>query len=267
MGANQKKISSSIFDLITSLNNRSESEHIHIEGLKINTIIIDDDYNLNQYYDKILAPNFDYSFSFNSIEAFLNTNQSQFNLIKNNIIEPLINGHKFNNEYSSFSTHKTVSFLIIKTKNIVNFMLKNSSVENYIINCFNQRRAISNIKLYTNNIDSFAEPENKHNNFSQIFEQINKNLSKEDFNVKTLSLKTGYSQRQLSRIISAEKNMTPAKYILELRLKKAHELLSSSNGLKIKEVKYSIGINSSSYFSKKFKDRFGYMPSEFNKKS
>ena len=99
--------------------------------------------------------------------------------------------------------------------------------------------------------------------FDKVVSHINNNLSKEEFNVNTLSFKTGYSQRQLARIVKAETDMTPVKLILELRLKKAFELLSVGPHLKIKEIQYSIGINSSSYFSKKFKEKFGYSPSHF----
>lgn len=264
MSTNRNKINSNIIELISFIDRRNGSELIQIEDLEINTIIIDeDDSKLNQDYDKVLNPNFDYFFSFNSIEALANADQSQFNLIKDKIIEPLINGYKFKKEPLSFSAHKNIPFLIITTKNINETKSIDSNIKNHVINAFNQKKLISKIKLYTNHLDSFVKTKNKPNTFTQVFEHIKKNLCKEDFNVNYLSHKTGYSQRQLSRIITAEKNMTPAKYILELRLEKAHELLSTSKDLKIKEIKYSIGINSSSYFSKKFKDRFGYKPSEF----
>ena len=56
--------------------------------------------------------------------------------------------------------------------------------------------------------------------------------------------------------------MSPVKFILEIRLQKAYQLLQNKTFYTLSEVRYDVGITSSSYFNKKFKERFGLSPSE-----
>ncbi|SFD73109.1 Helix-turn-helix domain-containing protein [Algibacter lectus] len=269
MRTTKHNIDSDIFDFTTYLNPNSHPEYIEIKGLEINILIIEDDLRINQNYDEILSPNFDFVFSFNSLQALERTNQNQFNLILSNAIKPIVNGEVLKKEIPHFSNEinndDIVPVLIITTKDIKDENLEGLNINDYVINLSDQKKIISKIKLYTNNADSSIKvTKKKSNTFHAILDLIKINLSKEDFNVNFLSYKTGYSQRQLARIVKAETNKTPVKLILELRLKKAYELLSTDKNIKIKEVQYSIGINSPSYFSKKFKEQFGYSPSDFS---
>ncbi|WP_159019267.1 AraC family transcriptional regulator [Algibacter sp. L3A6] len=273
MRTSKHNIDSDIFDFTAYLNPNSQPEYVEIEGLKIKILIIEDNLRINQNYDQILSPNFDFVFSFNSLQALERTNQNQFNLILSNAIKPIVNGETLKKEVLNFSKDvnnddEIIPVLIITTKDIKDESLEDLNMNNYVIKLSNQKKIISKIKLYTNNPDSSIKvTKKKSNTFHAILDLIKINLSKEDFNVNLLSHKTGYSQRQLSRIVKAETNKTPVKLILELRLKKAYELLSTDKNIKIKEVQYSIGINSSSYFSKKFKEQFGYTPSDFSNAS
>ena len=269
MRTSKHNIDIDIFDFTAYLNPNSQPEYIEIEGLEINILIIEDDLRINQNYDEILSPNFDFVFSFNSLQALEKTNQYQFNLILSNAIKSIVNGEILKKEVLNFSNDvgndTIVPVLIITTKDIKN---ENVNPNDYVITLSDQKKTISKIKLYTNNADSSIKVKKKKSNtFHAILDLIKINLSKEEFNVNSLSYITGYSQRQLSRIVKAETNKTPVKLILELRLKKAYELLSTDKNIKIKEVQYSIGINSSSYFSKKFKEQFGYTPSDFSSAS
>ncbi|WP_405292450.1 helix-turn-helix domain-containing protein [Algibacter sp. Ld11] len=267
----KNNIDSDIFDFTSLFNENIKPELVEIEGLEVNILIIEDNLKINQNYDKILSPNFDYVFSFNSLQALEKTTQNQFNLILNKAIKPIIRGQILQKEVSTFTddfnnNNSHVPILIITTRDVqdTSFEDLNFKTENYVINFSNQKKIISKIKLYTNNADSaIVQTKKKNSTFYTILELIQRNLSKEEFNVKILSYKMGYSQRQLARIVKAETNKTPVKLILELRLKKAYDILSSDKNIKIKEVQYSIGINSSSYFSKKFKEQFGYTPSDF----
>ena len=54
--------------------------------------------------------------------------------------------------------------------------------------------------------------------------------------------------------------------ILEIRLLKAYDLIIKNRYETLKEVVYSVGINSRPYFNKKFESRFGIKPGELRKK-
>ncbi|GAA0872138.1 hypothetical protein GCM10009117_12850 [Gangjinia marincola] len=81
-------------------------------------------------------------------------------------------------------------------------------------------------------------------------------------NVIILSKRVGLNQNTLQAGFKRLYKMTVNEYIQERRIEKAKELLENSL-LNISEITYQIGINSRSYFSKIFKERFGINPKEY----
>ncbi|GAA4239274.1 hypothetical protein GCM10022291_32920 [Postechiella marina] len=263
MKVKQSNKNSDFSEVMAYINSSNVSHYIHLQDFKINVLIINDNLKLHQDYDKILSPHFNYAFSYNNIDAIEKLNEKKFDLGFDKIIEWLTNQKNLTKNKYTLPTNNIYPFLIITSRDIGYNELTspNFNKHGYVIKPKNQKKIISKFKLFTNHTTPFQNNQKKQGVFDKVLHHINENLYKEEFNVKTLSCKTGYSQRQLARIIKAETNMTPVKLILELRLKKAYELLSKETNLKIKEIQYSIGINSPSYFSKKFKERYGYSPS------
>ncbi len=73
-------------------------------------------------------------------------------------------------------------------------------------------------------------------------------------------LSMGYSN--FRRLFKEYTGFSPAKYIIELRILKAKELLSFTTQT-VKEVSYSIGMENYDYFSVMFHARTGYTPSDY----
>ncbi|MEL6831618.1 MAG: two-component regulator propeller domain-containing protein [Bacteroidota bacterium] len=77
-------------------------------------------------------------------------------------------------------------------------------------------------------------------------------------------------EMNISRTVFYEKvkaltDMTPNQYIVELRLTKAKSLLDKGKAMTVKEVAQAVGIKDPKYFSRRFKERFGVLPSTFFK--
>jgi len=53
--------------------------------------------------------------------------------------------------------------------------------------------------------------------------------------------------------------------LLNMRMKRAHQILADNKGLRIAEVAYMVGFTNPKYFSKCFKETFGFAPSELIK--
>jgi len=51
-------------------------------------------------------------------------------------------------------------------------------------------------------------------------------------------------------------------FLLSVRIKIAHQILSENKGVRVSEVAYMVGFSSPKYFTKCFKEYFGYSPSE-----
>lgn len=112
-------------------------------------------------------------------------------------------------------------------------------------------------------------PTNYKNIHSEDEEFINRvNVFVRD-RIADLSLNVGeiadlmaMSLSQLDRKIFRLTGMTPKYYIREFRLKAAYQLLFEKRG-NVSEVAMLTGFRSISYFSTKFKIRFGFKPSSF----
>ncbi|MFL1011019.1 helix-turn-helix domain-containing protein [Flavisericum labens] len=89
------------------------------------------------------------------------------------------------------------------------------------------------------------------------------NYHKQDFGVSELAASMGISKLQLHRKIRKVKGVSASEYIKLFRLKKAYALLKNNTST-VSEIAYSVGFNSSSYFTKCFHKYFKSLPSELN---
>lgn len=100
----------------------------------------------------------------------------------------------------------------------------------------------------------------------KCYNYLKENISNPDLNVENLSKEVGLSRVHFYRKIKYLTNMSPSRFILNIRLKVAADLLNSE-GVSVSEVCYQVGFNNLSYFTKCFKEEFGVLPSAFHKKT
>lgn len=81
----------------------------------------------------------------------------------------------------------------------------------------------------------------------------------EPLKLQELSDVLGISRRQLERLFSKYLNSQPSRYYMELRLKRAREMLQQTNK-SILEISIACGFSSPSHFSRSIKERFGCPP-------
>lgn len=60
--------------------------------------------------------------------------------------------------------------------------------------------------------------------------------------------------------------LSPIDYIIRMRIKKAAEIMTKNNRMKIIDVAFAVGFNDSAYFTRKFKEIIGTKPMNFLKK-
>lgn len=94
--------------------------------------------------------------------------------------------------------------------------------------------------------------------------QIHLHLDQENFRATQLAFSIHLSESQLYRKIKAITNLSTAVFIREIRLEAGKEMLQKTN-LNISEIAYACGFSNPDWFSKTFKDKFGYSPASFRK--
>lgn len=91
---------------------------------------------------------------------------------------------------------------------------------------------------------------------------VNRYLSDSSFGVEELAEDLNLSRSQLYRKIKSSTGLSPNEFINEIRLQLAADRIRRKTD-NITRISYSVGFNEQSYFSKKFRKRFGVSPSDY----
>lgn len=102
-------------------------------------------------------------------------------------------------------------------------------------------------------------------NFRNALEYIHLNYTNENLTVRQLAEMTHVSETYFRNIFNENMQMTPLKYIQNLRFSLADELLKSQY-YSISEIAQLCGFTDPKYFSTAYKKERGYSPSDIKKK-
>ena len=95
----------------------------------------------------------------------------------------------------------------------------------------------------------------------KVGDVIEKHISEEEFNMEEFCSELAMSRTQLYRKLKALTGKSASLYIRSVKLVKAKKMLDEHTG-NISEIAYSLGFSSPAYFTRCFKEEFGYPPSE-----
>ncbi|HOJ08971.1 MAG TPA: AraC family transcriptional regulator [Clostridiales bacterium] len=97
---------------------------------------------------------------------------------------------------------------------------------------------------------------------NQILEYINKNFDDVNLSLESVADEFGFSIYYLSRFFKEQTNYTFTDYVINLKMEKARELLSTTD-MPIKSIVQEIGYTDLTYFMKKFKKTEGITPGQY----
>jgi DNA-binding response OmpR family regulator len=98
----------------------------------------------------------------------------------------------------------------------------------------------------------------------KVLRIINEHISEEKFSVEELRKEIYMSTRHLQRKVMALTGKSPIQLIRSIRLYNAKKQIKEQKGT-IAEIAYNLGFSSPAYFTKCFKDEFGYSPTDLVK--
>lgn len=97
---------------------------------------------------------------------------------------------------------------------------------------------------------------------TKVIDEINNNISDENFNAEILASNVAISVSQLNRKLNALIGQPAGQFIRAIRMEKAAKMLKNREA-SIKEVAYSVGYSDQSNFARSFKKHFGITPGEY----
>jgi PAS domain S-box-containing protein len=95
----------------------------------------------------------------------------------------------------------------------------------------------------------------------KVMEVIENHISEEEFSIEQFGKEVGMSRVQLHRKLKALSGKSASNYLRSIRLSKAKKFIEEEKG-NISEIAYSVGFSSPAYFTRCFKDEYGYPPSD-----
>lgn len=95
----------------------------------------------------------------------------------------------------------------------------------------------------------------------KVMEVIECRIAEETFSIEDFDREIGMGRVQIFRKIKALTGLSPSRYIRSVRLVKAKHMIEKKKG-NISEIAYLVGFSSPQYFTRCFKEEFGFPPSD-----
>ncbi len=121
---------------------------------------------------------------------------------------------------------------------------------------------VNSIFLMLSCVNAFQRKSNDQVN--SFLEVLNCNLTNVSFDLTEAIGQTGYSAAHFRKLFKCQMGMSPLAYFNRIRIERAENLLNQSGGrISVKELATSSGFSDPSYFSRMFKNKTGFSPSEY----
>ncbi len=238
-------------------------------------LIVDDNLELISYLKEVFSSSLDCTFASNGDEGLAFAIKNKFDIIISDYRMPIMDGIEFKAQINKLKNYNEIPFVMITATpfEALSDLKITLGFDDYIVKPFTKNEIITRVQtlleknIYRKKMITKEGAEiNFEGSYSNLSKKMNtiihKNLNNPEFNVKLLASECGYSQKQLSRIVQSKTGMSLVNIILEVRLLKAYELILKDSYPTLNEVMFAVGINSRTYFGKKFKERFGIKPNE-----
>ena len=270
------------FPLMTDIDKTSpsiiESNQFHqssSENVK-RILIVEDHIEMNAYLADVLSTHYNCDVVFDGKLALEKLQSTTFDLILSDVMMPHVDGFELLKLVRQSVTHRLTPFVLLTARAFENDVLKGFrlGVDDYVTKPFNVtelKARIKNLLILQETRQEFSQTEEDNTDSSMSNEQVLiqtaeslvvQHMTDSSYRIGDLARDLAYSQRQLERIIKKETGFSPVGFVREIKLQKAYQLIKLKKYATVAEVRYAVGIDSSSYFAKLFQERFGVKPSE-----
>jgi DNA-binding response OmpR family regulator/anti-sigma regulatory factor (Ser/Thr protein kinase) len=202
----------------------------------------------------------------------MESNASLPDLIITDVMMPEMDGFELLQRLKDHTAHASIPVIMLTARAGVEDKLKalRIGVHDYITKPFDTeelRVRIENLldrKIEKSEAlsESDDEPIMDHAWLAEVETLVNTHLGERDFSVARLAFELHISERQLLRRLKAYTGLAPGRYIREVRLHRAKEMLESGGMITVAGLSASVGFEDPDYFSRIYMERFGYRPND-----
>lgn len=242
-------------------------------------LVVEDDADLLWYVASELREHFLVETAVNGHEALSKAMETVPDLVITDLMMPIMGGIELCRELkgNEATFHIPVIMLTAKTSMESHVEGLEAGADDYVAKPFPMPLLLARINNLLENRRMLRE------RFSDEFSEINhaipecsmdkafmtravriaqENLAEPEFKPDVFAAKMNMGVRSLQRKLKAVADLTPARFIIELRMKRAAELLANSR-LTVTEIAFEVGCEDSSHFARMFKQHYGLTPSKY----
>lgn len=249
-------------------------------------LVVDDNEELRAFLKSQLAPNYRVLEAGNGAEALNLSRAEAPDLIVTDLMMPVMDGHEFVAALRADPDIAFIPVLMLSARGQKRDIVSGLTVgaDDYLPKPFDTSELIARIAALLAAQQRLARrlrdqaPQNaaidaqspiagakKRASFNERLEHVLlSHLADSKLSVEALADKLFMDRSTLFRKCQETLGMAPADYLRQIRLRRAHELLSQNQG-SVSEVAYAVGFESLSHFSRSFKAEYGLPPSQLGR--
>lgn len=244
-------------------------------------LVIEDNPDVAQYIQKCLLGKYGVLYAIDGKQGVEMSFENMPDIIISDIMMPKMDGYEVCRilKNDQRTDHIPIVLLTAKATDEDRITGLSFGADAYLTKPFNKKELLTRIeqlvllrkkmisKIEKQGVFNFLEErkENVETKFlNKVLSIINEEISNYTLDSHYLAKKLNLSDSQTYRKLKAITGKSTAVFIRSVRLQKAKELILSTDKA-ISEIAYDVGFNDPSWFSRVFKDEFGFTPSSIQK--
>ncbi|MTB53804.1 ATP-binding protein [Lewinella sp. W8] len=254
-------------------------------------LVVEDNADLREFYQSALSPYFKISLAADGLQALdiLQANKQKGDLpelIITDLMMPQMDGFQFLEQIKADQALALIPTVVVSARVQHPSRMKalQIGVDDYVTKPFQEEELLQRIRNLIQNanvrkqallentelVDTPNEPSAPEALspedriwVNELSDYIRNHLTDPNLSTESVAAAFFVSGRTLSRKTKSLTGLSPNKFILEVRMQVARELLGKVPRPTLLEITQKIGLRKASYFSRKFKNRYGIRPADF----
>ena len=242
-------------------------------------LIVEDNKDVRGFIKDSLGDDFGIKEASNGEEGFLMAEKFIPDLIISDIMMPKMDGNELTKKIKNDEKTSHIPVILLTAKSEQESKLEGlqTGADDYLIKPFDSKELRIRIKnlieirkklqekyskgdyIWKQDKEKLSSLDEKF--MSKVMEVIENHLSEEEFSIESFDKEMNMGKSQNYRKLKALTGYSPSRYIRKVRLIKAREMIKDKQG-NVSEIAYSVGFSSPAYFTRCFKEEFGYSPSD-----
>ncbi len=246
-------------------------------------LVVEDNHSIREYIISILATSYHVLSAENGQKALRVLNEvPNCQLLLSDIMMPVMDGYQLLSTLKKEEKFMHLPVIMLTARGGIRDKLKalRIGVDDYMLKPFDEEELLVRIQNLLDNQKERTQAQEeeliadakqvmlaeKDQTWLEDFESyVRVHLEDELMNIPSLAAHFAMSESTLLRQLKRLTGLSPHKYLQEMRLDQARQLLEESNNMTIAQIAAKVGYKNMPNFSRSFKKRYGQSPSAYIK--